>query len=101
MPDTAIQIKDLFQELKTEWKVKSRYMSNTAQIATVWEYQQIIGMGRPALPLILKELEQETDHWFWALEAISGDDPVPPDHVGDVEKMAKTWIEWGKQKGII
>ncbi len=54
MPDTAIQIKDLFQELKTEWKVKSRYMSNTAQIATVWEYQQIIGMGRPALPLVLK-----------------------------------------------
>lgn len=69
MPQTAIDGKDLFEELKADWKNKTQYMSNTAQMATVWPYQQIIGMGRPVLPLILAELERETDHWFWALEA--------------------------------
>ncbi|NQT41091.1 MAG: hypothetical protein HQ581_26605 [Planctomycetes bacterium] len=102
MPDTAIPVDvgELFEKLKAEWKSKTRYMSNSAQMATVWPYQQIIGLGRPALVLILKELERETDHWFWALEAISGENPVPAERAGDVESMAKSWIEWGRQKGI-
>ena len=102
MPDTAISVgtSELFERLKTEWKSKTRHMSNSAQMATIWAYQQIIGMGRPALPLILKELERETDHWFWALEAISGENPVPAEQAGEVESMAKSWIEWGRRKGI-
>ena len=98
--DVSFEVGEQFERLKTEWKSKTRYMSNSAQMATVWPYQQIIGLGRPALPLILRELERETDHWFWALEAISGENPVPAEQAGEVESMAKSWIEWGKQKGI-
>ena len=101
MPETDVDIKDLFEELKTDWKTRTTYMSNSAQIAAVRSYQRIIGMGPAALPLILKELERETDHWFWALEAISGENPVPPDQAGRVEDMAKTWIEWGRRKGLV
>lgn len=103
MSETAVSIEvgDLFDKLKAEWKSKTKYLSNSAQMATVWPYQQIIGLGRPALPLILQELERETDHWFWALEAISGENPVPADHAGQVENMAKAWIEWGRQQGLI
>lgn len=90
---------ELFEKLKSEWKTK--FMSNSAQMATLWPDQQIIGMGRPALPLILKELERETDHWFWALEAISGENPVVPDEAGQVEKMSKAWLEWGRRQGLI
>lgn len=103
MPDATVSVDniDLFEKLKTEWKSKTRYMSNSAQMATIWPYQQIIGMGPPALPLILKELERETDHWFWALEAISGENPVPAEQAGQVEYMAKAWIEWGRQEELI
>ena len=103
MPDAAVSVDnhELFEKLKTQWKSKTRYMSNSAQMATVWPYQQIIGMGRPALSLILKELERETDHWFWALEAISGQNPVPAEQAGQAENMAKAWIEWGRQQGLI
>lgn len=103
MPETAdsVETRELFEKLKAEWKSKTRYMSNSAQMATVWPYQQIIGMGRPALPLILNELDQETDHWFWALEAIGGEDPVPPDQKGHVDKMAQAWVQWGRKKGLI
>lgn len=103
MPDTVntVETRELFEKLKTQWKSQSRYMSNSAQMATVWPYQQIIGLGRPALPLILNELEREADHWFWALEAISGENPVSAEQAGQVESMAQAWIEWGQQKGLI
>jgi hypothetical protein len=101
MPEAAIDIKDLFEELKADWKTRTRYMSNSAQIATVKSYQRIIGLGPAALPLILRELERETDHWFWALEMISGENPVPPDQVGRIEDMAKSWIEWGRRQRLI
>jgi hypothetical protein len=97
----SVEVADLFETLKSQWKSKTRYMSNSAQIAMVWEYQQIIGIGRPALPFILAELEHETDHWFWALEAISGENPVPANQAGQVENMAKAWIEWGRKQGLI
>jgi hypothetical protein len=90
-----------FEQLRDEWKAQSRYLSNTAQIAMLWPYQQIIGMGPAAIPLILTELRRETDHWFWALEAISGVNPVPREALGKVEQMAQAWIHWGQQEGLI
>jgi hypothetical protein len=39
-------------------------------------YQRIIEMGQPVMPLIFRELEREPDHWFWALQSITGENPV-------------------------
>ena len=52
-------------------------------------YQQIIGLGSCAVPLILAELRRETDHWSWALEAITGESPVPNEVAGNVEAAAE------------
>jgi hypothetical protein len=95
------ELKELFEVLATEWKQKSRYMSNTAQMALLWCYQRIIGMGWPAVPLILEELQRETNHWFWALEAITGENPVPRELAGDVRGKTQEWIKWGTAKGLI
>ncbi len=62
-------------------------------------YQQIIGMGPDALPLILTELERQPDHWFWALNAIVGDDIARDTET--VEGAAQAWISWGAEHGII
>jgi hypothetical protein len=94
-------VQERFHALRDDWKAKSRHLSNSAQIALLWPYQQIIGLGSPAVPLILAELEKETDHWFWALEAITGENPVPEQAAGHVEAMASTWIEWGRRKGLV
>jgi len=58
-------------------------------------------MGPAVVPLILKELEKEPDHWFWALEAITGENPVGENEAGDLEASARAWVQWGKQKGIL
>lgn len=59
---TEEQIEERFARLRDQWKDQSRYLSNTAQMALKWPYQQIIGMGSDAVPLILAELKREPDH---------------------------------------
>jgi hypothetical protein len=93
--------RERFRQLAAEWKEKSRYLSNTAQMAMLKPYQYIIGMGEPAVPLILQELQQEPDHWFWALEAITQENPVPPEAAGRLPLMTQAWIDWGKQHGYL
>ena len=89
---------DRFRRLADEWKEKSKHLSNTAQMVMLRPYQRIIGMGREALPYIFEELRREPDQWFWALEAITEENPVPAEAAGKVRLMAQAWIEWGKQR---
>ena len=90
-----------FRRLSAEWKVQSRYLSNTAQMAMLKPYQRIVGMGFSAVPLILEELRRKPDQWFWALEAITEDNPVPPEAAGKVREMARAWIDWGTRRGLL
>ena len=101
VPVVEAELRERFEQLRDDWKAQSLYLSNTAQMAILWPYQQIIGMGPAVLPLILAELERETDHWFWALEAISGENPVPADTAGDVGKSMEAWVGWGRRKGLV
>jgi hypothetical protein len=96
---TQAGIDDCFRRLAAEWKEQSRYLSNTAQMAMLGPYQRIIGMGPPVVPLILEELRREPDQWFWALEAITEANPVPPEDAGKVRAMARAWVEWGERQG--
>ncbi len=94
-------IQERFRELKESWKSKTRHLSNTAQISLAFPYQMIIGMGPQVIPLILSELENEPDHWFWALEAITGENPVTKNEAGDMEASVQAWILWGKKNGLL
>ena len=85
-------LKERFERLTTQWRESSRYLSNTAQIAMLAPYQRIIGMGLPAVPLILEELRREPDQWFWALEAITEEDPVPTEAKGKDVQMAQAFV---------
>lgn len=64
-------------------------------------YQRIIGMGMPVVPLILEELRREPHHWYWALEAITEQDPVPQEARGKIRDMATVWLAWGKSQRLI
>jgi hypothetical protein len=70
-------------------------------MALLQPYQRIIGMGSGVVPLILEQLQREPDQWFWALEAITEENPVPPEAAGNTHQMAAAWIEWGKSRGLV
>lgn len=90
-----------FNRLVSEWKLGKSATSSSTAIAMHPAYQRIIGMGKSALPLIFRELGRELDHWFWALKAISGEDPVPIEHVGNMKRMTADWIQWATEKGYV
>jgi hypothetical protein len=90
-----------FAQLAQEWKTDTADESSPTRVAMHPSYQRIIGMGPAALPFILSDLESTQDDWFWALRAITGEDPVAPEDRGYLERMVRSWVRWGMRNGII
>jgi len=88
-----------FQLLARQWQQETRHLSLVSDIVINAAYQQIIGMGTPAIPLLLQELKRQPDHWFWALRSITGENPISPADRGRLSKMADAWLEWGREHG--
>lgn len=88
-----------FHQLASRWRDEVSSLSSLTQISLHPAYQQIIGLGPAVIPLLLRELEQRPDHWFWALKAITGEDPVKPEHRGRLRQMAEDWLRWGREHG--
>ncbi len=88
-----------FADLAQEWRNATAFTSSATAMAMHPAYQQIIGMGDAALPLIFQELRREPDHWFWALKAITGEDPVAESDRGKIDKMTTAWVNWADQQG--
>ena len=87
-----------FAGLAARWKAERGPSSSIDDLVLHPAYQQIIGLGPAAVPLLLEELRREPDHWFWALAAITGEDPVPPGSRGRLVEMAEAWLNWGARR---
>jgi hypothetical protein len=88
-----------FLDLAAQWERETGMLSLVQKMVMHPVYQRIIGMGQPVVPLILRELEREPEHWFWALEAITGANPVLPEQRGRLDEMAAAWLAWGRENG--
>jgi hypothetical protein len=88
-----------FAELKDRWQRETEHLSSPSDIALHPAYQRIIGMGPQVLPHILGDLKRQPRQWFWALKAITGEDPVPEADRGRVVAMARAWVSWGEVNG--
>jgi hypothetical protein len=91
---TVSAARQQFNELVEKWREETRHLSSLTDIVLNFNYQRIIGMGPAALPFIFEELSTNGGHWFWALRAITGEDPVPPQDRGNIPNMKNAWIEW-------
>ena len=91
---------DTFRRLVARWKEDTEFLSSTTKMTAHPAYQEIIRMGPAAVPLILEELRRECDHWFTALRTITGENPVPAEDRGKVERMREAWLRWAEAKGI-
>lgn len=94
----------LFYDEAAKWKDDTMHWSSVTKMIAHSSYLRIIGLGREFRRgeierLILKELENEPDHWFEALVAITGENPVNPQD--DFDAAVNAWLAWGRQKGLI
>lgn len=93
-------VQERFRKLAKQWKAETGLLSNIWTKSMHPAYQQIIGLGKAAIPLMLEDFQAGKYYdWFWALSAVSGgENPVHSDMRGDVQAMAEAWVEWGKTK---
>jgi hypothetical protein len=94
-------VAERFATLSAEWKEATAIESSTTAMVAHPAYQAIIALGPPVVPLLLRDLEREPTHWFEALRAITGEDPVPRDCWGRIPAMAAAWLAWGRQRGLM
>ena len=92
--------KERFGKLTQEWQSDTKFLSNIEEIALHPAYQRIIGMGPTVIPYILEKLITSPGYWFWALKAITGEDPVPAVDRGDMVNMTQHWLQWGRDHGL-
>lgn len=93
--------RERFNRLARRWREDTQWLSSTTDIVMHPDYQAIIGMGPEALPMIVEDLRDNSGHWYWALKAISNEDPVPPSDRGAIKRMKTAWLRWAEQKGIV
>jgi hypothetical protein len=90
------RLEDTFARLVADWRRETQNISSLSDLMMHPAYQRVIGLGRPVVPIILRELQKEPDHWHWALNAITGEDPVPLEHTGDLDAIAADWLRWAR-----
>jgi hypothetical protein len=95
--DLLLQIR--FETLARRWKKETAHLSSVTKTAMHPAYQAIIGMGPKALPLIFADLHAHGGHWFWALHAITQEDPARG--CEDFATATQRWLEWAEAQGFL
>jgi hypothetical protein len=86
-----------FHRLAKRWKADSMFSSSSHDRYFHPSYQRIIGLGKEALPLILEDLRAGEADWFWALQCITGKDPVRKSAWGNFQKAKAAWLNWASK----
>ena len=92
---------NLFNQLNQKWKEETRFVSSGTKLFSNAAYQEIITLGKTAIPFIIDDLIKTNSHWFYALNKITDKNPVPNEHMGQIEEMKKDWVDWAKKEGYV
>jgi hypothetical protein len=88
-----------FRRLAAVWQKETDHLSSMEQAEKHPAYQEIIKLGRGVIPFLLRDLAENHTHWFAALEAITGEQPLSEEIAGYVPKMTEAWLSWAQKNG--
>src|SRR5207302_9966830 len=66
-PVPAETLEERFERLAAKWREETAYLSSSTAMFAHPAYQEIISLGQGVVPLLLRALTKEPDHWPWAL----------------------------------
>jgi hypothetical protein len=92
-----------FEQLRLLWQTERGATSSITEMAMCPSYQRIIAMGPEAIPLILRQMEYEGDQpdmWFWALQVLTGANPLTESQRGYFLEMANAWLSWARSRYV-
>ena len=85
-----------FAQLAHDWYAATGNWSSPSKRYMHASYQRIIGLGPDVVPVLLRDLPHD---WFYALWAITGQNPIQPADRGNIHAMARAWRQWGASQG--
>lgn len=88
-----------FNSLCKRWRDETLYYSSLEQICFHPAYQTIMAMGEKALPFIMKDLDKQFGHWFYALNQIVQKNVA--EGAGNLEEARQRWLNWGREQRLI
>jgi hypothetical protein len=101
---TVIPDSVYFRTFVSQWRKERGATSSITEMVLCSSHLNIIAMGPPAIPLILREMENEgedPDMWFVALQLLTKTNPVTDDARGNFKKMAALWLDWAHRHGYV
>ena len=101
MSDLVAELDDetralLFRVLRDAWKRDTQLMSSATRILNHPAYRLIIMFGWTMVPLIIKDLRREFNHWFRALRILTGYAPPMEAHQ-NMGRMHAAWLAWADE----
>jgi len=97
-------IKVRFDELKNIWLEETKDYSKIRHIIAHPSYEDIIDIGPSVLPMIIADLKEGVradppiiHNWFFALQKLTNENPVPVNEWGNLQQMAQRWIFWAEE----
>jgi len=90
-----------FNQLASEVEEDCMMLSSTTQISLHSSYQQIIGIGKKVIPLLITRLDKTPNFWFKALESITGRNLIPKQDRGYLNKEKAHWKNWAKENDYV
>lgn len=98
-------LQDAFKEQSDKWSCETQHLSSPTQMMMHPSYLAIMGMAKEhkddVIRLMLRDLKEHRRPWFWALSYLTTDNPIKLGDAGKLDKMIKSWIEWGNRRGIL
>lgn len=86
-----------FYRLANEWRNETWFVSSIKKRIAHPSHLKIIGLGRPVIPFIVGEMRKSDGYWFWALEAITREDPAP--NAENISELETAWLAWADAHG--
>jgi hypothetical protein len=100
-PEEISELEEIFNGLVENWTRQTEGHSVTARRYAHPSYQAILALGKEAIPLILRRLEEKPDWWFEALTALAQPEHNPVAKGASFSDAVEAWLEWGRQNRFI
>ena len=87
-------IEERFSQLANKWRDDVMFLSDPSEMVMNINYLRIVALGESAIPFIKSALEESCEHWFVALEAITGHTPEPAPGGFTPASLRNYWLDW-------
>jgi hypothetical protein len=98
-PQAAGRTEERFNQVASDWLTATGHLSSIRRKLDHPLYRELVSMGEPAVPLILKAISRRPSRLVRALADITREDPADRASAENILDVIQAWITWGRDRG--